>query len=438
MACRITIIGAGGATFVGGFLKDICSSEYLQDATVVLMDINRERLEETLSLAQRYQGEVGTKIKFIIETDRKKALEGADFVVHTALTISNQKLIEGFDVGFKHGYRFGGSLHIMHDEAFFVNFYQLRLMEEIAKDVLEVCPNAYYLLTANPVFAGVTYLKRKYPALKLVGMCPGTYCVNWMIDYWGLSREGLEYDFAGVNHFVWLTKLTHNGKDLMEELKQRVYEGKANRYPQNGECYKRYGMMPVGDTAEVGGGSWGWYYHSDDELEKEKCLVNDQEIWNRYFDSCKDKLELRKKIASDKELKVSPLIRGMAFDHTISFIESAYADLKRKIAVNIMNDGGYMKGLPLDIQTELFAIVDKNGVHPISNNGLNKPVMAALFRDRIAPLEMELAAFEQKSKVLLKELILMDPWTKTDKQAEEFLEEILNLPWNKEMKEYYK
>jgi alpha-galactosidase len=128
----------------------------------------------------------------------------------------------------------------------------------------------------------------------------------------------------------------------------------------------------------------------------------------------------------------------MAFDHTISFIESAYANLKRKIAVNIMNDGGYMKGLPLDIQTELFAIVDKNGVHPISNNGLNKPVMAALFRDRIAPLEMELAAFEQKSKVLLKELILMDPWTKTDKQAEAFLEEILNLPWNKEMKEYYK
>ena len=50
----------------------------------------------------------------------------------------------------------------------------------------------------------------------------------------------------------------------------------------------------------------------------------------------------------------------------------------------------------------------------------------------------ELSAFENGSKILLKELVLMDPWTRTEKQAEEFLEEILNLPWNKEMKEYYK
>ena len=107
MACRITIIGAGGAAFVGGFLKDICESKYLQGCTVVLMDIDKNKLEETLALSVRYQKEVNSNINFVIETDRKKALEGADFVVHTALVINNEKLIQGFEIGKKHGYRFG-------------------------------------------------------------------------------------------------------------------------------------------------------------------------------------------------------------------------------------------------------------------------------------------------------------------------------------------
>ena len=77
MSCRITIIGAGGAAFVGGFLKDICESKYLQGCTVVLMDIDKNKLEETLALSVRYQKEVNSNINFVIETDRKKALEGA-------------------------------------------------------------------------------------------------------------------------------------------------------------------------------------------------------------------------------------------------------------------------------------------------------------------------------------------------------------------------
>ena len=64
--------------------------------------------------------------------------------------------------------------------------------------------------------------------------------------------------------------------------------------------------------------------------------------------------------------------------------------------------------------------------------------MSQLLRDRIAPVEMELAAFEQHSKEYLIDLIMMDPWTKSRKQAEKLLDDIMNLPCNKEMKEYYK
>ena len=64
----------------------------------------------------------------------------------------------------------GGSLHVMHDEAFWINFYQFKLFDSVIEDVLEICPNAWYLQVDNPVLAGITYVGRKYPAAKIVGL----------------------------------------------------------------------------------------------------------------------------------------------------------------------------------------------------------------------------------------------------------------------------
>jgi alpha-galactosidase len=97
-----------------------------------------------------------------------------------------------------------------------------------------------------------------------------------------------------------------------------------------------------------------------------------------------------------------------------------------------------MKGLPNDYEVEIAANIDKDGVHPICNDGLPKPIMAHLIRDRIAPVELELAAFENHSKELLVDLVMTDPWTKSRAQAEKLVQDILDLPINSRMKEYYR
>ena len=91
-----------------------------------------------------------------------------------------------------------------------------------------------------------------------------------------------------------------------------------------------------------------------------------------------------------------------------------------------------------DYEVEIAAIVDKHGVHPIHNEGLPKPIMAHLLRDRIASVEMELEAFEKHSREYLTDLVMMDPWTKSREQAEKLIDDIFALPCNSEMKEYYK
>lgn len=133
--------------------------------------------------------EVGADLRVEKTLDRRVALDGASFVVNAALTAGHDRLREGWEVGKRHGYRFGGSLHFMHDEAFWVNFYQLRFFEELVQDILEICPKAWYIKIANPVFAAMTLLTQKYPEANMLGLCHGFGGVYHLAEVLGLEAH---------------------------------------------------------------------------------------------------------------------------------------------------------------------------------------------------------------------------------------------------------
>ena len=206
MSIKICIIGAGSAVFSLTLIKDLCLNDRLQGSRLALMDVNPERLDNIYHLARRYLAETGNTMTLEATLDRREALQGADFVINVAMDYGHGRLREGWDVAYRNGYRIGGSLHIVHDEAFWVNYYQVRLMESILRDVLEICPEAWYILVANPVQMGVTYLARKYPQVKIVGLCHGVSGVYRLTKAMWLDAKDISFDFAGVNHFIWLTK----------------------------------------------------------------------------------------------------------------------------------------------------------------------------------------------------------------------------------------
>lgn len=438
MSCKISIIGAGSANFSLNLIKDICINENLKNSTVSLMDVSEERLNNIYKLCTRYAEEMDANITVLKTLDRREAMQGADFVINVALDYGHERFRQGIEVAYNNGYRFGGSLHVLHDEAFFINFHQLRLMESILLDVLDICPKAYYILVANPVQAGVTYLSRKYKDAKIVGMCHGYASVYDYPKAMGWDKEDVSYEIAGVNHFIWMTSFRYKGQDayplLDKWLEEENYQGDNKEI----ELYKKFGFLPIGDTANPGGGAWGWEYHSDDEVEK-KYNQGPKQWYENHFEYCKKQVEDIKNAVEDETKKVSEIFSTMASaEPMVPLIEGLACDVENKVVVNVLNDGGYMKGLPTDYQVEISAMVDKHGVHPIHNNGLPKPIMAHLLRDRIAPVEMELAAFENHSRELLVDLIMMDPWTKSRAQAEKLIDDIFALPCNADMKEYYK
>lgn len=423
---KISVIGAGSANFSLELVKDICLTPSLRGCTVSFMDINRERLDLVHSLTSRYASEMKMELKLERTTDRRVSLKDADFVVNLALVVGHRGYTRVWDVARKRGYRFGGSYHVMHDEGFWINYYQFRLFESVVTDVLDICPEAWYIQLANPVLAATTMICRKYPKLKYVGLCEGPRAIYEMAEIFGLDPDKISFEMPGVNHFVWLTGFRHDGEDAYPVLDRWIDERAAayqKSHPPSNilgpvavDLYRRFGVFPIGDTCTPGGGSWPWWYHTDETVEK-RWMEDPEAWWNNYISDLERRGPNVSKLLHEKEslLKAIPPLKSRQF--TVPVIESIASDIPRIIPVNVLNTRRYIAGVPENFEVEVPGMINGNGVQGMPTSGLPSNLISYILRDRVAPVETEIEAYETGDKEKLLELVMMDPWTRSERQA---------------------
>ncbi|MBZ0292840.1 MAG: hypothetical protein K8L99_09795 [Anaerolineae bacterium] len=445
---KISIIGAGSAVFSLNLVRDICLTPNLAGSTLTLMDIDEARLEAVYELCRRYADEIGTTLHLERTTDRREALAGSAFVINTALVAGHERMRAGWNIARRYGYRMGGSLHIFHDEAFWINFYQYQLFESLVQDMLEICPDAYLLLVANPVLAGITYLGRKYPQLKMVGLCHGFSGIYYLAQALGLEREHITFQIPGVNHFVWLTHFYYKGEDAFPLIDRWIETGAPAHWEQCHpsdslglaavDLYKRYGVFPIGDTCTPGGGSWPFWYHTDEMVERQ-WHEDPMAWWSGYFRHLETHVAQIKAISEDQSRKVSDAFPPKKSGEVIiDMVESIACDIPRVLIGNIPNSGDFVPDVPRDFAVEIPLLVSKRGIQGIKTDGLPAPVMTNLLRDRVAPVNTELEAYAQGSYEALLQLVLMDPFTNSLEQAEHFLDEVLALPFHEAMRQHFR
>jgi len=445
---KISIIGAGSAVFSMSLIRDLCLTPGLSGSTVSLMDVNKERLDAVYAICTRYAEETGSRLRIEKTLSRQESLRDADFVVNTALTASYTRLREGWSIARKLGYRFGGSLHIMHDEAFWINFYQFRFFDLLMENILETCPDAWYIQLANPVLAGVTYLGRKYRNVKTIGLCHGFSGVYNIIKTLGLESGKVSFEIPGVNHFIWLTRFTYSGENAFPLLDNWVSRDSEKYWkeinsssdlgPKAVDLYKRFSVFPIGDTCTPGGGSWPWWYHIDEETEK-RWREDPEAWWEGFFSYGQRTVEEMMRLSKDDSRGVTDVFPPeKSGEIIVPIIESIACDIPRVFQVNIINSEGFVSGVPTDFEVEVPAKVSRKGVQGIRVDGLPKNLVAYILRDRVAPVEVELEAYESGSLERLIELVKMDPWTRSEEQANHLLNEIFSLPYHEEMRLHYK
>ncbi len=448
-AVKIAIIGGGSGGFTLEHVKAICLTPNLHGSTVTLMDIAADRLNDALIVCRRLVQQAGVDLKVEQTLDRRAALRGADFVINTALVDGSRRLREGWQIAEQHGIHWGGSYHILYDEPFWLNYYQLQVFEGIARDMLELCPKAWLLLVANPVLAGTTFLQRKYPELRMVGLCGADRAALSIARVLGLDTRQVTYEAPGVNHFIWLTKMFYQGRDVFP-LIERWLETEAEKYwPDHPEgemglkkldLYRNLGAIPIGDSASITGASWPWWYHSSAEVEQ-RWRVNSRDWWYRYAEEVRRAPEHFKQLVRDERhsfIKEEEKRQEGGHGLQIPIIESIACDIPRVFIANILNRNEFVAGIPRDFEAEIPALISRRGVQGIKTGGLPKPIIAHLLRDRVAPVEMELAAYEKGSRALLTQLVLMDKWTPSLAQANALIDAIFALPYHQELREHYR
>src|SRR5690554_6677044 len=80
---RITLSGAGSTVFAKTLIGDVLSFPELGDSTIVLHDIDEERLRTSTIVAERIRSSLGVSARIESTTDRERALDGADFAMTT-------------------------------------------------------------------------------------------------------------------------------------------------------------------------------------------------------------------------------------------------------------------------------------------------------------------------------------------------------------------
>jgi alpha-galactosidase len=436
---RISVVGAGSAEFSLGLVKDLCLTPGLSGSHVSFMDINPERLDMIYRFALRYAQELGADLSFDKTTDRGTSLQDADFVVNTAFVQGHYHARAAREVTAKHGYYYGG--------VGLGSWYQLRLMLDVARDIERICPDAWLIQSANPVFTGSTMMIRE-TGVKVCGLCHGHYGYRSVAETIGLDPDRVTWQAPGLNHNIWLTHFYYEGQDaypLIDEWIEREGETYWNTHVAQGthdiqmsrsavHQYRMYGLFPIGDTPRRG----GWWYHTDIETKKrwfgEPYGGPDTELARPVFVE-----RLEKRIADMQRLATDPKASVSEFfgttktrEQQVPIIDGLVNDNEYRAQVNVRNDGA-LPGIPDDVVVEVPAIVDRKGIQPLRVGPLPPKIMWECIWPEILGMERSLLAFKTGDESILLFGALESHQTRSYDQAVAVLEDLMGMEGNAEM-----
>ena len=431
---KVTLIGAGSATFAATIVRDLCVTPGLSGSHMILMDVDAQRLKMTHRLATRLVDELEADLSFSMTTDREEALRGAEFVLNTAQVGGHGWTEEQRTLAERHGYYRGVRLHNYGQAAFFL---------EVARDVERLCPEAWLIQSANPVFEGCTLMTRETD-VKVLGLCHGHYGYRRIAQALGLEEESVSAQAVGFNHWIWMTDFLHQGRNAyplidewVETEAEEYWTRDDRRYSDTQmsraaiDQYRLFGLMPIGDTPRFA----GWWFHTDLATKQHWYGHHggfDSEIgWGEYLENVRRRAEVVEDVAMDSGRPVTDTFPPKRSDEQIvPIIDSLVNDVEALYQVNIPNEGQLLKGFPEDVVVEVQGVVNGAGIRGVSAPPLPRKLMATTMIPRWSEAEMFVEALSSGDPDIMLHALLADPRTRSMDQARALLDEWLADPRN--------
>lgn len=403
---RIAFVGAGSVVFTRQLLHDILSFPELSEAAIALHDIDPERLQVAAALAGHAAKAMGAAPAVTATTDRREALAGADVVVTMIAVGGHRATVSDFEIPAAAGLRqtIGDTLGI---GGIFRALRTFPVLEALARDMAEVCPDAWLLNYTNPMAMNIQYLAAVAPSLKVAGLCHSVYwTVRGLCDLVDVPFEEVDVLSAGVNHQAWILRWQHQGRDLYPALDAAIAARPDLARRVRVDMYRRLGYYPT-ETSEHSSEYVPWYLRHDSEIARLRIPVGD------YVGISAQNLasytELRAAVAGAAALDASDGWESDAAEYAPQVIHSLATDTRRTIQVTTANTG-LITNLPAGAAVEVPATLDRLGVHP-HHVGALPPQLAASNRSFLNVVELVVAAAVEGDPRHVRHAAMADPAT---------------------------
>lgn len=416
---KITFMGAGSTVFVRNVLGDCMCSDALKDWEYALYDIDATRLEESyeiISAMNETKGGHARITKHLGVEKRKEALRGARFVINAIqVGLYDPCTIIDFEVPKKYGLRqtigdtlgIGGIMRALRT---------IPVMDDFAKDMREVCPNALFLNYTNPMAMLSGYMQR-YTGIETVGLCHSVQvCSEKLLEKLGMEDklEGRRELIAGINHMGWLLELEDkDGNDLYPEVRRRALEKNEAAMKDGAEKHddmvrmdyiRRFGYYCTESSEH--NAEYNMYYIKSKYPELiERYNIPLDEYPRRCVNQIAGWAKERDELKTGKHLD-----HQRTKEYASYIMESIVNNTPYEIGGNVLNKGGLIENLPQDACVEVPCLVNGKGVHPCRVGRL--PVQCAamnMTNINVQLLTIEAAVTRKKEHIY--QAAMLDPHT---------------------------
>jgi len=438
---KITFIGAGSTVFAKNLLGDILSFPELSDATISLHDIDEERLHTTKLVAQRLAGLVGAHPKIETYTDRRKALDGADYAI-CMFQIAGYKpgTVIDFEIPKKYGLRqtigdtlgIGGIMRALRT---------IPVLLDVCHDMEELCPDVNFLNYVNPMAMNCWAIHRA-SKIKTVGLCHSVQGTAEQLAHdIEVPIEEINYQCAGINHMAYYLRFERKTKNGIEDLYPLIHQVvKEERVPAwnmvRYEMLERLGYF-VTESSEHFAEYTPYFIKRDrpDLIEQFNVPLDE------YISRCELQIaawkfmqrEMENPGSLNKEEFTSGMLAAGASPMMLGFLIQAFEEMdqvipsheygsliihsietgKQRVIYGNVPNQGLIDNLPQDCVVEVPCLVDKNGVQP-TRIGALPPQLAALIQTNVNVQSLAVEAAITKQRKYIYHAAMLDPHTSAE------------------------
>jgi alpha-galactosidase len=399
---KVAFIGAGSVEFTRNVATDLCCyQEFRGGLHFALYDISAERLAHAERLVSRISAQSGAEATVTATLDRRAALTDADYVINEVQVGGYAATRADFDIPARYGVRqtIGDTLGI---GGIFRGLRTIPVVVELARDMLEVCPEAYLLSYSNPM-AMLPWAAYEGAGFgRVFGLCHSVRDTQaFLTELVGADPERVRFLTAGFNHQAFVLRFEQDGRSLYPRLAEVIESSPELQRRVRVEIFRRFGYFPT-ESSEHSAEYVPWFMRHDDQVERFRIFVGD--YLERSEENLRELEALQRQLDGNEPLTLEPTSELASL-----FIHSLETGTERELHVNVRN-GGLIASLPDECCVEVPCHVGTGGAKPAPVGAL-PPQLAALNRTFLNVVELTVRAALDGSRDHVYQAALLDPNT---------------------------